>query len=140
MHDLVAQCVDPVEQNAQYGWGIAVGQCLLCGTPTAGKTFGPLLLADLAVLVFPEALEHEGVVEQCANAAGELGPDQVLDQVGRIEGAQLVQERLERRLLGKTVLLIDVGGVRGVEGNPQENETPIDILGLLGTAEPLSAR
>lgn len=30
---------------------------------TAGKALGPLLFADLAVLVIPETLEHIGVVQ-----------------------------------------------------------------------------
>ena len=102
MHYLVTQCIDSIEQNAEYCWGIAVGQRLLRCSPTAGKALGPLLLADLAVLIIPKALEHVGVVQQRANAAGELGPDQVFDQVGSVERAQLVQERLERGLLGKT--------------------------------------
>jgi hypothetical protein len=122
MHYLVTQCIDSIEQNAEYCWGIAVGQRLLRCSPTAGKALSPLLLADLAVLVIPEALKYEGVVQQRANAARELGPDQVLDQVGSVERTEFVQERLERGLLGKTVLLVDIGCVGGVEGDPQEDK------------------
>jgi hypothetical protein len=33
-------------------------------------------------------------------------------------------------------LLIDIGGICGVEGNPQEDKASIDIIGLLGAIEP----
>ncbi|MNV11101.1 hypothetical protein D3C71_1016520 [compost metagenome] len=109
---------------------------MLCCPPAAGKALGPLLFADLAVLVIPEALEHVGVVQQRANATGELGPDQVFDQVGSVERTQLVQERLESGLLGKAVLLVNIGGVGRVESDPQEDKATIDIVSLLGTIEP----
>ena len=63
MYYLVAQCIDSIEQNAEYGGGVAVGQGLLCCPPTAGEALFPLLLTDLAVLVIPETLEYEGVIQ-----------------------------------------------------------------------------
>ena len=136
MHYLITQCINLIEQNAEHCWGIAVGQRLLRCSPTTGKAVGPLLLADLAVLVIPEALEHEGVVQQRADAARELGPDQILDQVDSVERTEFVQERLERGLFGKAVLFVNIGGVGRIEGDPQEDKTPIDIVSLLGTIEP----
>ena len=136
MHNLVAQCIDSIEQNAEYGGVIAVAQCLLRRTPTAGEAFFPLLLTDLAVLVIPETLEYEGVIQQGANATGELGPDQIFDQSCSVERTQLVQERFKCGLLGKSVLLVDIGGVGRVKGNPEKDKASVDIVRLLGPIEP----
>src|SRR5690606_31864289 len=108
MHDLVAQGIDSIEQDPKYGGCVAVGQCELCGSPAVGKALGPLLLGDLAILVVPEALEHIGVVQQCADTAGELGPHQILDQILFVQCTELVEKCLEGGLLGKTELFIDV--------------------------------
>lgn len=33
-------------------------------------------------------------------------------------------------------MFVNIGGVGGVEGDPQEDKAPVDIVSLLGTIEP----
>lgn len=36
----------------------------------------------------------------------------------------------------KPLMLVDLGGVGGIEGNPQEDETSVEVIDLFGLIEP----
>src|SRR5690606_37424625 len=107
----------------------------LCGDLPGAQAALPFRLADLAVLVVPEAAEYVRVVEQHADASGEFLPHQSIDALVPVQRAQLFQKRAKGFLFGQTQALVDFRGVGGVEGNPQENEAPVRVLGLLGRSE-----
>lgn len=86
--------------------------------------------------MIPEALEHVGIVQQHADAAGELLPDQCIDAHFLIQRTKLLQEGLEGFLFRKPSLLVDLGGVGGVESDPEEDETAIEVIGLFGPVKP----
>lgn len=89
---LVAQGVQAIEQHAQQRRGIATGQRLLRRALAAGETLLLGALVDLSALVIPEALEYIRVVQQHADAAGELLPDQCVDAFAPVQRAELFQE------------------------------------------------
>src|SRR5690606_8428043 len=136
MDKLVTQGVQAVEQHTEKRRGIAAGQCQLCGFLAAGEALLPGGLVDLAALVIPEALEHVGVVQQHADAAGELLPDQRVDALFLIQRTKLLQEGLEGFLFRQPSPLVDLGGVGGVESDPEEDETAIEVIGLFGPVKP----
>ena len=100
MNELVSQGVNPVEHHAKYRRRVAVGQRQSCCFFPTGKTIFPLFFADFSALMIPEALEDIRVVQQHPDAAGELGPNEILDVVGCIERAQLFEKGFEGFPLG----------------------------------------
>src|SRR5690606_14097286 len=75
-------------------------------------------------------------VQQHANVAGKLLPDQCVDALGLVQCAELLQKGLEGFLLGEPLLIINLSGVSRVEGDPQEDEAAIKVFGLFGPVEP----
>lgn len=75
----------------------------------------------------PEALEHKGVIQQYTDASGEFRPNEHLDAARNVERTELFQKGFEGFLLGESPLLVNIRGIGRVKGDPQEDETAIDM-------------
>lgn len=74
-------------------------------------------MAELTVLIVPEALKHKRVVQQHPDVARESLPDQFLKRVPLIQFAQFVEENLEGFLFAEAQAFVNFRGVGGVEGD-----------------------
>ena len=132
---LIAQRVEPWEDDAQHRAGVVVGQRGLRGLASGREPRLPVLAAGQAVLMIPVGLEDEAVVEQHANPTGIAAPDQLVEAVVAVQLAQALQELAKQRTLGHAHLA-QVVGVGGVEGDPQEDEAAIVVIALLRALQP----
>lgn len=99
----------------------------MSGSLAAGETGFPGAFVNLAALVIPEALEHVLVIQQRADAAGKFLPDQRIDALLLVQQAEFFQKGLEGLLLRETLPIVDLAGIGGVEGDPQEDEATVEV-------------
>ena len=136
MNQLIAQGVHAGEDDGKHLGGPMGGQRLVCRDLRARETGLPLRFADLAVVIIPKGLIDEAVVQQQSDRTGKLCPDEVVQDVTLVEVYQLLQEVLKYFLFGGALLVADVIGVGGVEGNPQEDKFSVLVLTPLRPVQP----
>jgi hypothetical protein len=101
------------------------------------ETFFPVVLTDLAGLAIPKALKYIRVVQQGSNGFRILIPQQAFySPAVFIQGTQLLDEQSEEFLLAQTKSLVEIRRVGRVEGDPQEDELAILVIGQLGPLQP----
>ena len=103
VHELVAQRVQTRQDDGEHSGGLVrvakrpdrLSLCA-CESPL------PTALRDAAILIVPERLKDELVVEQETNRTSKLRPDHLIKQILAIEAHQSVQKLIKYRLLGCT--------------------------------------
>ena len=133
---LIAQRVEAIEHDREQRGRIAAGECGLRRLLRAGEPIPPLLFTDPATLELPKQMKNVGVVEQRADAAGELLPDQVVNALAGVEIAEFLEKSCERDLVGRAVTVVKFLRVSSIEGDPQKDEFAVHILRLLGAMQP----
>lgn len=98
----------------------------------AGEPILPFVFIYPAALELPKQMKNVGVVEQRADAAGELFPDQIVDALADVEVAELLKKGCERSLVGRAVTVVEFLGIGSIEGDPQKYEFAVHVIGLLG--------
>ena len=111
MDQLVAQGIEAVKHHPQQLWGVAAGKCQGRHFLALCQPLFPLGFAYLAAVIIPEALQHKRGVQQYADTARELLPDQLLDMLVFIQVAQFLQKAFEGLLFGEATIVIDFSGI-----------------------------
>jgi len=137
MDDLVSQNIKAIKYRGEDQFCIFCNQRLIHALFALRETFRPILVAIHSVMMVPEGLEHELVIDQQANGTREALPDGFVDKLVFVEGENAREIAIKYASLG----IIGINGqalrVRGVESNPEKDELAIRIFSrTLGPLQP----
>jgi len=137
VHELVSQDVEAVEDFGKEQRDALVGKIFERIGFVFFKALEPLGIAAVlgeSALAFPEGLEDVAVFDQGFDGAGEFFPEQIVDAAGGVVLDQFFDEGAERFAFAEFFVGVFAVGIAGVEGDPEADESQVDVIGLFGGA------
>ena len=126
MHELVAQDVQPVENDGQDNTGFTAHDRFHGGLHTQIKLSFPAVAGVVLPQCPPERLEDEFVTDERPDRACKLLEQERTQPVAGVYRQELGEELPE--LLPGTLFETELAGVGGIEGDPQEYELGILVF------------
>ncbi len=125
MHELVAQHVQPIKDDAKHDSGLAAENGRQRAFATCRKLPFPLFAGIVLAQGNPERLEHELVVDEGADRPGELFEKRLMQTAPGIELHQRSREGAKAFTL--VFVAAELARIRCVQGHPLEDEAGIGI-------------
>lgn len=125
---MIPDNVQPVETDKQHLLRVHPAERFRGRLLVVLEALQPLVFGNLQVLVVPERLEHVPVVDEQANGTREVVPDQLVDELFLVQRDQLPEKHQEQPALRERRPVRNLVRVRGIEGNPQEDELAVRVV------------
>src|SRR5690606_31586367 len=128
MDELVAKDVEAVKNKAENACGIPGLKCLGEGSDGGIETRLPVFIPIDPIVVLPKRIEHEPVVHEEPDGAGEPLPQGLVDLLLLVQRDKLAEEIQKGRAFTRCDRLeLALVGIGRIEGNPEKQEACIVV-------------